>query len=68
MQAIDNYSDFVEERSAGVIVVLAEEKERRERRTALSLSLATELLTNMFPCANVHIHTHTDTVRGARTV
>lgn len=27
MQAIDNYSDFVEERSAGVIVVLAERKE-----------------------------------------
>lgn len=27
VQAIDNYSDFVEERSAGVIVVLAERKE-----------------------------------------
>lgn len=27
VQAIDNYSDFVEEQSAGVIVVLAERKE-----------------------------------------
>lgn len=27
VQAIDNYSDFVEERRAGVIVVLAERKE-----------------------------------------
>lgn len=31
MQATDNYSDFVEERSAGVIVVLAEQGERREK-------------------------------------
>lgn len=53
MQATDNYSDFVEERSAGVIVVLAG---RRERRTALSLSLTTELLTNM--PAYAHIYTH----------
>lgn len=42
MQATDNYSDFVEERSAGVIVVLAEQGERRERRTALPLSHAAE--------------------------
>jgi len=57
MQATDNYSDFVEERSAGVIVVLAEQRERRERRTALSLSHATELLTNTLacPCAFTHV-------------
>lgn len=31
MQATDNYSDFVEERSAGVIVVLAEQREEGEK-------------------------------------
>lgn len=59
MQTTDNYSDFVEKRSAGVIVVLAERRERRERRTALSLSHATELLTNTPACVLVRIHTHT---------
>lgn len=61
MQAADNYSDFVEERSAGVIVVLAEQRERRERRTALSLSHATELLTNTPASVHVRIHTPTHT-------
>lgn len=63
MQATDNYSDFVEERSAGVIVVLAEQGKGRERRTALSLSHAAELLTNTPTCAptvsRTHTHTHT---------
>lgn len=52
MQATDNYSDFVEERSAGVIVVLAEQREKSEKRTALSLSHDTEQLTNTLT------HTH----------
>lgn len=55
VQATDNYSDFVEERRAGVIVVLAEQGERRETRTALSLSHAAELL------GNRHTHAHTYT-------
>lgn len=60
MQATDNYSDFVEERSAGVIVVLAEQGKRRERRTALSLSQAAKLLTNTTRAPTVsHTHTHT---------
>ena len=62
MQAADNYSDFVEERSAGVIVVLAERRERRERRTALSLSHATELLTAALVCTCAFTHTHTDII------
>lgn len=43
MQAIDNYSDFVEMRNTGVMVVLAE---RREDSTFAALSCATKLLTS----------------------
>ncbi len=64
MQATDNYSDFVEERSAGVIVVLAEQRERRERRTALftiSRHRAVDEHACSGACAHSNTYTHTHT-------
>lgn len=60
MQATDNYSDFVEERSAGVIVVLAElgGEERKEDSTfTISHCRAVEEHTRL--CMHSHIHTQT---------
>ena len=63
MQPTDNYSDFVEERSAGVIVVLAERGGRGEERkedSTFTISRHAELLMNTpAPGCTWRIHTHT---------
>ncbi len=65
MQAADNYSDFVEERSAGVIVVLAEQKgeERKEDSTfTISRHRAVDEHARSSAC-----HTHTYICKHAHT-
>lgn len=56
VQAIDNYSDFVEERSAGVIVVLAERKE--DSTFAISRHKAVDEQTTSHAQACVQPHSH----------